>query len=279
MRQYTITLKFDDFHSLRNLVQLFREGRFVAERVISAPNRQTAVRKALQWFSTRFNGSVGPASSILTVDDPCHEVTYDQDFSCSDLRNKFLPEEVLDRVLAEANGELVRDTRRTSHGHPLCAVRRTKRRVKFKARAIAPCVYQNPFGTIFYRITLQPQVSSSGVPVRKRKTRLVRLTARTLPEALAEIQARRLPELHHSPRVIKKRSLSVLQQIALAPETGLQSPPIRRNGSARLIHLLPRNGARPDAQRDRRSTASQDHRPAALLHFPRRPSVAVPQAS
>ena len=47
MRQYTITLKFDDFHSLRNLVQLFREDRFVAERVISAPNRQTAVRNAL----------------------------------------------------------------------------------------------------------------------------------------------------------------------------------------------------------------------------------------
>jgi hypothetical protein len=150
--------------------------------------------------------------------------------------------------------------------------------VKFKAKAIAPCVYQNPFGTIFYRITLQPQVSSSGVFVRKRKTRLVRLTARTLPEALAEIQARGLPGLHQSRRAIKK-SVSLLQQIASAPETGLQSPPVRPNGSAHLIHLLPRNWARPDAQRDRRSTASQDHRPAALLHFPRRPSVAVPQAS
>jgi hypothetical protein len=206
MRQYTVTLRFEDFHSLRNLNQVFREDRFVAERIIHAADRRTAVRKALQWFSTRFAGSVGPACKVLTVDDPFHEVTYDPDFDCSDLRNKLLPEEVLERLIAEANGELVRDTQLTRLGHPLCAVRRRKRRVKFKAKAIAPCVYQNAFGTLFYRITKRSQVSRSGRVLSKRKTRHVRLTARTLPEAVKEIQTRRLLELHQSRRAFSSNS-------------------------------------------------------------------------
>lgn len=278
MRHYTLTLTFDSFHSLRNLVQLLRGDHFVAERVIAAPNRRTAVRRALQWFSTRFKGSLGPAGRVLTVDDPFHEVTYDQDFDCSDLRNKLLAEEVVDRLLAESNGELIRDNRSTALGHPLGSVRRKKRRVKFKARAIAPCVYQNPCGTIFYRITQQPQVSKSGVLLSKRKTRLVRLKARTLPEALAEIQARNLPGLHHSRRAIKKRSLALLQQIASAPEAGAQLPCVRRNGSARLTDLFPRRSARANLQRGRRAPKTQNHRPAAPLQFPRGQSVPALQA-
>lgn len=209
MRQYTVTLKFENYRHLRKLKKVFRGDRFVAERVIVAPNRRAAVRKALQWFSARFRGSIGPAWQILTVDDPSREVTYDQDFSCNDLRNKFLSEAVRERLIAEANGELVRDNRPTKLGHPLGAVRRRKRRVKFKAKAIAPCIYQNAFGTIFYRITLTSQLSKSGVVLRKRQTRLVRLDARALPEAIREIRARGLPQLHHSRRLIEKRSLAI----------------------------------------------------------------------
>jgi hypothetical protein len=276
--QYTVTLKFDDFRSLRNLTQVFREDHFVAERMIPAPNRQAAVRKALQWFSTRFNGSVGSAREILTVDDPYHEVIYDQDFGCNDLRNKFLPEEVLERLIAESNGELVRDTRSTKLGHPLGAVRRRKRRVKFKAKAIAPCVYQNDFGTLFYRITEKPQVSRSGMLLGKHKTRLVRLAARTLREAVEEIQTRRLPELHQSRRVIKRRSFALLQQLAEAPVIGLPSLRLHGNGGAGLNRLFPPNGARAGSRRDRHPLEVQDCHATALNHLPRRLQVLALQA-
>lgn len=271
MRHYTVTLKFENYRNLRKLNQVFREDHFVAERMILAPNRRTAVRKALQWFSTRFKGSIGPAGQILTVDDPSHEVTYDEDFSCNDLRNKFISEEVVERLMAEANGELIRDTRSTRLGHPLCAVRRRRRRVKFKAKAIAPCVYQNAFGTIFYRITLTSQASKAGVLLRKRQTRLVRLAARTLPEAITEIRARRLPELHRSRRVIKRRSLAILQQLAAAPKTVLQSQRFRGNGGGKLNHPRDPNDARVGLQRDRRFQEQKNNRATALRSFTRRP--------
>lgn len=267
MRHYTATLKFEEYRSIRNITQVFREDCFVAERVIAAANRRVAVRKALQWFSTRFNGSVGPAWKVLTLDDPGNEVTYDEDFSCSDLRNKLLPEDVIQRLLAASNGELVRDTRSAWLGHPLCAVRRTKRRVKFKAKAIAPCVYQNACGTIFYRITQRPQISRSGVVLSKRNTRLVRLAARTLPAAIKEIRDRGLPALHQSRRIIKKRSLAVLQQLPLS------SPQVRGNDGATVIPLFAPKGDTAGSQRDRRSLETQDRRATDADHFPRQPRI------
>lgn len=273
MRHYTATLKFKDYRSIRNLTQVFREDCFVAERVIAAANRRVAVRKALQWFSTRFNGSVGPAWKVLTLDDPGNEVAYDEDFSCSDLRNKLLPEDVIQRLLAASNGELVRDTRSAWLGHPLCAVRRTKRRVKFKAKAIAPCIYQNACGTIFYRITQQPQISRSGVVLNKRKTRLVRLEARTLPAAIKEIRDRGLPALHQSRRIIKKRSLAVWQQLPLPRATGQSSPRLRGNGGAAIIHLFAPKGDPAGSQRDQRSLETPHSRATDADHFPRQPQV------
>ncbi|HOX56256.1 MAG TPA: hypothetical protein P5205_04170 [Candidatus Paceibacterota bacterium] len=267
MKQYTATLKFEDFRSLKNLVQVFRDDHFVAERSIRAPNRQAAVRKTLQWFSTRFNGSVGPARQIVTVDDPYHEVTYDENFNCNDLRNKFLPEDVIERLLAQANGELERDTRAAQLGHPLCDVRRTKRRVKFKPTAIAPCIYQNACGTIFYRIIQQPQLSKAGRVVRKRKTQLVRLEAKTLPAAIEEIQARGLPGLHRSPRRIKKRSLALLQQIAEVPGDARPARLPAHNNGAALDNPLPRNGDRIGSRNNGRSIKLQDQRTTAFRQF------------
>ncbi len=258
MNHYLATLRFEDFRSLRNLTQVFRQDRFVAEREILAPNRRAAVRKALQWFSTRFKGSVGPACQVLTVDDPSHEVTYDRDFSCRDLRNKLLPEEVVERLIAEANGELIRDTRHSKLGHPLCAVRRRKRRVKFKAKAIAPCVYQNACGTIFYRVNRESQLSKSGVVLRKRHTQLVRLAARTLPEAIQEIEARGLLALHQSRRAVKKRSLDVLLQLATAPTAGPHSGRPHGNGSGGpdVTALLRSKGTATDSPRAHGPTSS-----------------------
>lgn len=121
MNHYSLTLKFEEYRPWKNLTQVLRGDHFIAEREVLAPDRQTAVRDALHWFSTCFKDKVGPAWKVLTVDDPFREVTYDRNFDCHDLRNQFLPEEVVERLLVEANGELVRQT---DHGAQLSFRRR-----------------------------------------------------------------------------------------------------------------------------------------------------------
>jgi len=274
MRPYTVTLKFENYRSLRNLTQVFRENYFLASRVIRASNRRSAVRKALDWFATRFKCSAGSPWEVLTVDDPFQEVTYDANFDCGDLRNKFLPEEVVERLIAGSNGELVQDTLSGKLGHPFGDVRRTKRRVKFKARTIAPCICQNECGTLFYRITERSQSSQSGRLLRKRKTRLIRLAAGTLPEAVAEIEVRNLVELHQARRATKHRSLALLQELAGVSAPQLEAHPIRGNGAAGPKPLLPRLDRgdrsrskwrlRGDSSR-RATTASRSRRKSAVI--------------
>jgi len=278
MRAYTVTLKFENYRSLRNLTQVFRENCFVAERVIRATNRRNAVRKALQWFATRFKCSAGSPWELLTVDDPFQEVTYDASFSCGDLRNKFLPKEVLERLIAGSNGELVQDTLSGKLGHPLGDVRRTKRRVKFKARAIAPCVCQNECGTLFYRITERPQSSQSGRLLRKRKTRLIRLAARTLPEAVAEIQARHLLELHQARRASRQRSLAQLQELAGVSKRQIEAHPVRGNGAAGPAPLLYRLDRGERLQSSERPREDSRRRATKAGRRPDQPGVIIPFA-
>lgn len=278
MRPYTVTLKFENYRSLRNLTQVFRENYFLASRVIRASNRRSAVRKALDWFATRFKCSAGSPWEVLTVDDPCQEVTYDANFNCGDLRNKFLPSEVVERLIATSNGELAPHTLCSKLAQPFGGVRRTKRRMKFKARTIAPCICQNECGTLFYRITERSQSSQSGRLLRKRKTRLIRLAARTLPEAVAEIQARNLVEIHQARRATKHRSLALLQELAGVSEPRIEAHPVRGNGAAGPKPLLPRLD-RGDRSRSKWSPRGDSSRCApAASRSPRKSAVVIPFA-
>lgn len=216
MRSYTVTLAFEDYHSHRQVAQVLRGDYFVAERVIRAPNRQKAVRLALQWFAKYFKHHAGPPEKVLTVDDPAGEAAYHPGFNGDDLRNLFLPPDVRARLLAEARGELVHDAASGRLRYRDGAACQPPPEARGQVRVVAPCVCQNERGTLFYRITEQTQASRSGQLLRKRKTRLIRLTARTLAEAAKEIEDRRLHELHQARRASRQRSLAVLQKLAAA---------------------------------------------------------------
>ena len=77
----------------------------------------------------------------MFVNDPCGEVVYDQGFVCTDLRNKFLDDPTIDRLIKEAGGDLGREDTKT----PAASVKRLAQ--KKKARG----AIDRSFDTIFGR--------------------------------------------------------------------------------------------------------------------------------
>ncbi len=179
---------------------------------IQAKNRRDAVTKALNWFWYAYHGSMGPAHKALTVDDPYREVVYGPKFVCSDRAHKLLDAKTIARVIRESKGELEQDMRPGRPHFPPCSVKRIKRRRDF-GKFIAPCLKRMKNGVLYYRIILKPQISRDGVLLRKGKYKDVRLTARTLPDALDEIRDRRLNHISRRKRKIKVRRLRVLAHV------------------------------------------------------------------
>ena len=52
---------------------------------------------------------MGKLIKVMTINDPFEEVTYDDEFACNDLGNKYLDDITIDRVLAESGGDLDRE--------------------------------------------------------------------------------------------------------------------------------------------------------------------------
>ena len=187
-----------------------RGDSFIARFIIHAANRATAVHKTQLWYWATYKGSLGRAHEVLTVSDPANEVVYDETFNCADKRNRLLPKNIIERVIAESEGELMRDERNGAPHHPTGSVRRVKRRRDF-GRFIAPNIRQMKGGLLYYRVVTSPQVSKKGKIIRKRKHANIRLAARTLPEAIEEIRARQLKLEHEKKtrRLFKVRSLKL----------------------------------------------------------------------
>ena len=59
---------------------------------------EEGVEKAVEWFNKDFKGVLGQAHKVMTMDDPFEEVTYDDEFACNDLGNKYLDDITIDRV-------------------------------------------------------------------------------------------------------------------------------------------------------------------------------------
>jgi hypothetical protein len=95
------------------------------------------------------------------------------------------------------------------------AVRRVKRRRDFGV-FVAPGLRRMGNGVLYYRIITAPQRSRNGRRFRKRKYRDIRLTARTLADALTEIRERRL-NLENEKKIarrMKVRDLSFVAHVA-----------------------------------------------------------------
>lgn len=175
---------------------------FIAKKSIYGNSRKKAVHKAVQWFWKDFKGVLGPAHKIMTVDDPHEEVSYDDDFACNDLGHKYLDETTLERLLAEADGELARDDSVGTENHPPNSVKRIKRRRKQNIQ-LTSRLTQSPGGTIYYRMT----ELSEGKSVRA-KTKTIKLASKSLDKALKEVSRRGLDKFEKFEKKDKKKKSS-----------------------------------------------------------------------
>lgn len=194
-RCYTITVKLNRFYRVHGATVHLRGDGLIAEKIVHAVRRDHAVYLALQWYWQNLTDKVGPVHMVLVVDDPYHEVIYTSDFSCAERKNNYLHEEVIERIIRESDGELTRNTSKGTAHHPPNDLARVKRRRKLPFW-VAPSIYSDVNGTLFYRMTVRSQISRRGRLLRRRKVRFVRLEAKALSHAVIEIVAKGLFDLH-----------------------------------------------------------------------------------
>ncbi|MDO8594240.1 MAG: hypothetical protein Q7R93_01860 [bacterium] len=172
---------------------------FVGIKILEADHRVDAARKAYWWYGNNCKRLFGPAGQVITVSDSEEEVFYSPSFSCTNVQSRYLDEGTALRVVAEAKGEL--GIRAPKEGFAYWQLFRLKRRKKKRGlEKFGPCLLKSESGVLYYRRTLEPQVSVQGHIVVKRKVENVRLQARTLKAAYAEVIARKLRDLHKTGR-------------------------------------------------------------------------------
>ena len=152
--------------------------------------RRRAVEKAVEWFSKDFKGVLGHAHKVMTIGDPFEEVTYNEEFACNDLGNKYLDDITIDRVLAESGGDLVREDPESDNVQHN-SLRRVRRRRKVNVQ-LTTRLSQTSSGTIYYRMS-EP-VGKKG---NRMKSKSVKLTSKSLEKALREVSRRGLDKFEH----------------------------------------------------------------------------------
>ena len=193
--KYDITLKidYDDYFRLIYDTKYLIEARlgpnrtFIATKAVYGNSRKKAVQQAVQWFWKDFKGVLGSAHKVMTINDPYEEVCYSDDFACNDLGNKYLDDMALNRLIEEANGDLVRDESEGSEKHPPNSVKRTKRRRKQNIQ-LTTRLSQSPGGTIYYKMK---ELSDKGKKVRP-KAKMIKLSSKSLEKAIREVERRGL---------------------------------------------------------------------------------------
>jgi hypothetical protein len=153
-------------------------------------------------------------------------VAYTEEMLCTDRLYKLLPANVIDKVVKESGGKIVRDDNPNS---PNC-LKRLKRRRDI-GKFIAPNIRLMANGVMFYRIVKVAQKTeggkigckskgSHGKIVQKRKYTDVRLKARNLEEAVIEIAAKKLNQKSLAVARLKKKTrlIKVLKSIVRSME-------------------------------------------------------------
>ncbi len=194
---------------------IVKSGKVFARICIQAENRREAVHKAELWFWYEYKGILGQVHKAMIVSNRYNEVHYGPKFICSDKMNKLLPPSVIDRLIVESNNELMRNERKGSLHHPPSPVRRVKRRRDFGI-FVAPGIKRMKNRVLSYRVALSPKKSKDNQEFCHRKYKDVRLSARTLAEAIVEIEARELDKKNAEValRKMKVRSLVFVSHVA-----------------------------------------------------------------
>ncbi len=231
-RLYTVTIRTND-KKIRELGAHFdrvtiadKEENviFVGIKILQADNRVDAERKAYHWYWNHCRACFGHAERVITVSDEDEEVRYSNSFSCTDLQARYLDRKTAERLVAESKDELGIRVPDAAEG---CAYwqlyRLKKRRNTPSMHKVAPCILKGGSGVLYYRRTLEPQMSANGQVIVRRKMENVRLQARTLKEAYREVIERRLRDIHRTGR----RHLAQARQYErfLPPGLLLPAPP------------------------------------------------------
>ena len=184
----TFTVEYDAYFKALQAGLYIKNARLKPGRVfhftetVEATDRGKAIFKVCQKYWGDYKGILGQANDILTVNDPFLEVQYDDSFSCSDRKHRYLDEETIERLLKESKGELERETRESSHHHPRNPLKRKKRR-RHPMQRIGTNLYKSHTGTLFYVTVYR---NKNGKRCRKNN----KLLAKSLDKAQAEIARR-----------------------------------------------------------------------------------------
>jgi hypothetical protein len=186
------------------------ERQFVACKSFYGCNRRSAVIKASDWYNSHLKTVLGNPQNVMFIDDPLLEVTYDEDFVCTDLRNKYLDENTITRLLAEAQGDLGRENSISPDGAPLGSVKRLRKR-KRKEIQLTDRLSQTPGGTIYYKMTEVVEGRGCSVKVRK-----IKLASKSLLKAKREVIRRGLNKFERfsENKLIPSRKFSSIIQAA-----------------------------------------------------------------
>ena len=158
---------------------------FLAIKSFYGCNRRMAVEKASVWYASHMKPVLGPPHKTMIIDDPLGEVVYDEEFVCTDLRNRFLDDLTIDRLLKDAKGDLGREES-TSLRHAPASVRRLKKRRRQEIK-LTDRLVQSSGGTIYYKMT-DLDGGSSG----RSKTKKIKLASKSLSKAKKEVIRRGL---------------------------------------------------------------------------------------
>lgn len=164
-----------------------KSGRiFVAHKFFYGCNRRTAVAKAIEWYNKDLKHILGHPFEHMVIDDPLGEVVYDEGFVCTDLRNKYLDEPTIERLVKDSKGDLGRERASDAGGCPLASVKRLKKRRNQEIELTKRFV-QTSGGTIYYKMTDISDRKNGKLIMRK-----IKLASKSLVKAKKEVIRRGL---------------------------------------------------------------------------------------
>ena len=190
--QATLLIPYEKYFELIYETKYLLEARlstdrnFIAQKSFYGCNRRSVVEKVSEWYNKNLRSVLGHPLETLTIDDPLKEVSYDEEFVCTDLRNKYLDNQTIDRLVKEGDGDLGREERKGNTGVTITCIRRLKKRRK-KEVQLTDCLVQTPGGTINFKMTGMVRGKSG-----KGKVKKVKLASKSLDKAKKEVARRGL---------------------------------------------------------------------------------------
>lgn len=217
-QKYEATLKipyekyFELIYETKYLIEarLSSERCFIAKKSFYGCNRRMAVEKVSSWYNKHLKAVLGSPHCTLSLDDPLSEVRYEDDFVCTDLRNKYLDDVTIERLLEESNGELGREDSEETENHSSCSVKRLRRRRKPEVR-LTNHLIQSPGGTIYYQ-KKEKSVSQTG----RLKIKKIKLASKSLEKAKKEVVRRGLNKFEDLTSANKNRLVKPKTRAKLA---------------------------------------------------------------